>query len=496
MTASRSDRPTARPRMEMIAEPSALAAFDELHASGVRCCLWKGTVRLERNLDGGGDLDLLVHADDLPRFRRILARTGWQRSRPTAGAAPNSEDHFLVDGASGRLVHLDATVHLRPDGFARDLPGIWRELLLEGRRINPAGVPVPDPAVEAALLLVRLTRQAVPITPLLQARRPRPLVERRRELAELASATSGRAILSVLEVALPDRAIPAATDALAEPSRRNLARLGRRIDGPMAPARASLRQARPTARRLVRGANDRWFHRDLATRRTFPGGGLIVAVVGSDGSGKSSLVERLATEHASKFNTLTLYLGSGDGPASFLRLPLKIARDVLRPAKDDRTPSDQPPRRPPTLARAAWALSLAREKRRRLDRAQRARSRGFLVIADRWPQTQIHGENDGPLLAAWSDAPSPILRRLAVIERHPYDLAAARGPDLVLRLDVDPTTAHRRRPGSTESYLARRAALARSLTWDPATTQVVPLDANAPADEVFRLACLAIWMAR
>jgi hypothetical protein len=496
---SATEQPAGSP-VTVSSAPTALAVFRDLDAAGIRCSQWKGSVRLEGNIRGGGDLDLLVHPDDVEGFRRILGAAGWQppRSAPT-GRDALTEDHFLLDEGTGRIVHIDASAQLRPDGFARVLPGSWSELILGRRRRTETGVPVPDPAVEAALLLLRLTREGRPFGGVLRARRRRPLAQRHVELSRLLTEASHREVLEVLAITVPPEALPAAADALFRPTRHRLASLRQRL-GPAYGRTASLvvqlRPAREGARRLLRGVNTRWLHLPVLLRRSLPAGGMVVAIVGSDGSGKSSLVRRLTAEYASKFDTLGLYLGSGDGPASMLRLPLKLVHSAVRSDKETRTAVGRPRGRLMVVFRAVWALTLAREKRLRLRRAELARARGLLVICDRYPQVQYPGENDGPLLSGWWNSRSPTLRRLARIERRPYDLAASIVPDLVVRLDVDEVTAHRRRPGSTLHYLAHRRELVRGLEWDPASTRVVSLDATAPAEEVFRLASAAIWEAR
>jgi hypothetical protein len=504
MTVSSTARTTAGPPAEppegATIEPTALAVFRRLDERGISCTFWKGTIRLRSNLRGGGDLDLLVHADDVGRLRRELTLAGWQR----AGRGPGHEgqaieDHFLVDETTGRIVHLDACTRLRPEGFVRELPEAWHGLLLGRRRITEDHLPVPEPAVEAALLLLRLTRESHRMDGLVRARRRRPLPQRQAELAWLLAQTTEQEVLEVLEATIPGGALTAASAALLAPDRQRLARLRRRLGpayGPVRPALSDLAAARDTTRRVRRAVNKRWLHRPVLLGRGIPGGGRVVAVVGSDGSGKSTLVRGLTAEYSAKFDTLDLYLGSGDGPASLLRLPMKLAHRVLRPGKDAPSAGRSKGRRPMRFVRAVWAVTLAREKRQRLQRAHLARSRGLLVICDRYPQVQFPGENDGPLLSGWETARSPLLRWLASIERRPYVLAGTLAPDLVIKLDVDAITARRRRPGSTESYLAHRGSLVRGLTWDPDRTRVVTLDATASPAEVFRSASRAIWEAR
>jgi hypothetical protein len=480
--------------------PAALVTFQRLAAEGLRYCVWKGTVRLEANLRGRGDLDVLVHPEDLPACRRLLDEHGWRRPTTTGPGRPNAEDHFLLDDATGRIVHLDLLIGPVPAGSGRiAIPPCWRDLLLQGCRAGPEGISVPDPAVEAALLLVRLAAETRPWHRLVAPVGRRSSADRQSELDILLTATSPHAVLEVFSRAsVPDLSFTAAA-ALQRLTCRNLLRLRPdlvSVYGRHSPIRAfayQLEQAWRLQARLVRHLGRVYLHRPLCRRRGLPQGGLIVAVIGSDGSGKSTLVHQLFETYAPKFDTLGLYLGSGSGRSSLLRLPLKLARDLVRPSK--RTPSiANSPNRPPllTFERTVWALVLAREKRIKLRHARRARVRGQLVLCDRYPQTQILGENDGPLLAAYASSRWRALRHLAAVERQAYDLADRVTPDLVLRLDVDGPTAASRRPGLDIGYLERRAALLQALPWGP-HTHVEVINAAAAPDEVFRRASRAVW---
>jgi thymidylate kinase len=235
-------------------------------------------------------------------------------------------------------------------------------------------------------------------------------------------------------------------------------------------------------------------------RRTDSAPGLLVAVVGADGSGKSTLSRDLCRRRLGGAAPVHVYFGSGDGPASLLRLPMKVARDRIVGSKKEaaRSPAIRRAtgRRPGRMraARAAWALALAREKRAKLRRAVRLRDAGALVVCDRYPQSQVLGRNDGPLLSAWRASRWSALRLLAAWESAPYDEAARTPPDLVVRLDVDGRTARDRRPGLSESYLGERAEIVRGLRFDGAA--VVEIDARRPYEEVLAAAVAAVEDAR
>jgi thymidylate kinase len=229
------------------------------------------------------------------------------------------------------------------------------------------------------------------------------------------------------------------------------------------------------------------------------GSGMIVAVVGSDGSGKSTLSRDLHRRLASEVGATHLYFGSGDGPSSLLRRPMKAAKDRFLGTKGSRASAPHPVgdggadrRRGPLMsaARVAWALALAAEKRRKLRTAMMARDAGMIVVCDRYPQVQFPGRNDGPLLWRWSRSGSWLLRRIASWEAGPYELAVRRSPDLVIRLDVDTETAMSRRPVLSRAYLEERIALVRSLRFNGSA--VAEIDARRPYAVVLAEAAEAV----
>jgi len=209
--------------------------------------------------------------------------------------------------------------------------------------------------------------------------------------------------------------------------------------------------------------------------------GAVVALIGSDGSGKSTLTRALVETLGTETEVLHLYFGSGDGPSSLVRWPLKRVQRAVFGAKGTTPRKEAVHRRAPRTVRASrsvWALALASEKQTKLRRARRASKRGVLVICDRYPQAQVPGSTDGPLLDGWATSQSRWRRTLAKWEARPYALAHRAQPDLVLRLRVDQPTAERRRPDHDGDELLQRRRLVEELHFDSASLGVVEIDAN------------------
>ena len=224
-------------------------------------------------------------------------------------------------------------------------------------------------------------------------------------------------------------------------------------------------------------------------------------MIGSDGSGKSTVSRWLADTLDAAFGARFLYFGTGDGPGSFVRIALNAAKRRSRfgaaapahaggdVAGSPRTPGDSPP----TALKLVWAAVVGWERVGKMRALERARRAGLTVVTDRFPQNERGGIHDGPRLHGLIDAgaggpartgptrASPA-RAFARLERAVYARLARRVPDHVLLLDVPLELARRRRPEEPEAELARRIAVARALRYAGAPRTVV--DASAPLGTV------------
>jgi RecA/RadA recombinase len=220
--------------------------------------------------------------------------------------------------------------------------------------------------------------------------------------------------------------------------------------------------------------------------------GSIVAVVGVDGSGKSTLAQTLVAALQPDVDAQFIYFGSGDGPSSWFRWPLKVVRGLLLPssiAKESRSASESRRSWIVSAARCVWALTLAVEKVQKSRKADRARRHGTVVVCDRFPQVQFPGGNDGPLLDQWANSRSSFKRWLATLEGRAYQSALRVKPDLVVKLELGLDVAMSRRPGLDPAYLQRRMDLITSLDFG---THTIAVDATQPAEAVRSLALEAL----
>lgn len=478
----------------------------ELEAAEVAHCHWKSNDHLGPALDGETDIDLLVDNERLDDVYRIFAEAGLRRGRVAPSRLEMGLEDFLGhDPVTGALIHFHT--HYRLVTGERHLKRYrlpWERAVLESAVRSDLGVMVPDPAMEAAMLVIRAALK-VRTRDRIRARLGRRDLTSwfRDEFEALRADTTDSEIVACIESWLDQDCAALLAEGLARGMDSDMMVRLRRLIRRSLELQTMYRGPGAVARRWRREWT--WFQRGLSRRyldrprlygRGLPGGGLLVVVIGADGSGKSSLVTDLRSWFAPKLDTMAVYFGSGDGPSSALRWPMKLLKDRLRPAQGpvsaaSATPGTGAGSRSPGWAKATWALALAREKHQRLRHAFDARNRGMLVICDRYPQTQRPGINDGPLLHGWSGR--GLRAWMARWEARPYVLADRFPPDLVVRLHVDQSAAEHRRPEHDPDDLARRRALVAELAFPTARFGTVEIDANQPYPQVLEAVKAAVW---
>lgn len=490
--------------------------LDEAH---IPYCHWKSNEHLRAGLNGDTDLDVIVDREHRQEVEQGLHSAGFKRFRTAPfHSHPATEDYLGFDEETGELVHIHLHYRLILGGELKQYHVPWADRILETRkRDEETGVYVCDPNVEMVLLLIRYALK----------------LERRDYMREFVGGSyPGRDIrreYDWLQERTDDQQVKRhATDLIGSESVEFVEAL---LDGLTIWKFRALREVVIAEFQIYRSFSRtgswvqrrrrrflkkfRWYYRDFARpnlfRRTIPSGGLIVAFVGPDGSGKSTTSSAISDWLSWKLDVYQLYMGSNDIysiPKRLLNLGWNIYTGLFGdPAASNNASSEADSESGDTSSEndttesgssilgrcwdAAYALVVSYEKRKKLKRVWRARNKGAVVITDRFPQNEIMGINDGPLLHEWDDHPSKFRRWLSTCERRPYEWAQRNPPDVVVKLNVDPETSFERDPDANPEVIREKCEILQSLSFGGA--KVIEIDANQPKVDVIENAKDSVW---
>jgi thymidylate kinase len=215
----------------------------------------------------------------------------------------------------------------------------------------------------------------------------------------------------------------------------------------------------------------------------------VIAVVGCDGAGKSTLTADLLAHLQAETAVELLYLGqdSGNILRAILRIPLVgplIGGYLQRKSKRAHAEDDKPAA--PDFVTALVVYLLSRWRRRKFQRMLALNRQGLVVITDRYPQAEAPGFHfDGPGLDT-TGAAKGWLPWLAARELRLYQDMASHVPAVLIRLNVDADTAHARKPDHRMSMLREKTRVLPTLTFNGA--RIFDLDASAPYPHVLQAA--------
>ena len=217
----------------------------------------------------------------------------------------------------------------------------------------------------------------------------------------------------------------------------------------------------------------------------------VIAVVGSDGSGKSTLSADLMAHFYDHQATALIYLGQSSGNIGnwLKRLPIigtALGRYLEHKAKQAHKDKTSPPDTLTVIV--IYLLSLWRmHKFRRMLALSR---RGTLIITDRYPQAEKAGFYfDGTGLDPATEN-TWLARKLAARELRLYQWMASHIPTLVIRLNIDVETAHARKPDHKRAMLQQKIATIPTLHFNSAT--IVDLNSLDPYEQVLQQALKAV----
>lgn len=488
--------PAPKPSLALVRE-----LCGALRAEHVNYNHWKSNTAIDRSATGENDLDLLISRADAQKFTEILFRLGFKacRHQRAVRELPGILDFYGYDAPSKTLVHVHAHYQLIMGDDMTKNYHVPIESAYLASSVDDVLFKVPSVEFEYAIFVLRMTLKHAAWDAALMGQ-GKLSKSAKSELDDLESRMQLDVLHDIVRTHLPFIGVE-----LFERCRRILLtrcsllyriRTGQLLQAALrGQARQSLvKDVYLKLTRRVAWGTRRFVFRKRAKKRLIQGGQLI-ALVGSDGSGKSTAVSELKGFLGKALGTTRIHLGKPRWSLTTLVAKctikgLRVARVLPATPEQFGVEADGRIFKYPGFAWLVWTLVTARDRYRAYLRARRIATNGDLAICDRFPCTQLRSM-DGPRIGeALAFKPeSRLVQWMAAKEQSYYRSMAT--PDLLIVLSVDPEVAAQRRADENVAAVRRRAAEVQAVDWNSAGAQVV--DANLPQAEVFAQLRSLVW---
>lgn len=146
------------------------------------------------------------------------------------------------------------------------------------------------------------------------------------------------------------------------------------------------------------------------------------------------------------------------------------------------------------IGQIPWTYTLAREREKKILKARQFRGKGYLVITDRYPQSQYIDICDGPRYYLNPNIKNNYINKMLLKhEKRCFELANMVKPDAVIILNISPEEAYKRKKDEVEIESHKNLMdTILKLDFGEGTKRIV-IDANQPLNKVIIDVTQAVW---
>lgn len=455
--------------------------FQSFHDHQIVYCHWKSNEHLEASFKGDTDFDVLFNSAQKADIERIFLENGFVLfEAPYNRKYFGIEDYIAIDYEQNRMIHFHTHYKLQiGTSGLKEYHYAIEEKIYETRKYSTYyGCYLIDPRYELLLLILRLSLK-VKSSWKLDFKNNQEIIHSSIELEWLKDRVSFEEIINLMqELRIPynrEDVFEIYNDGFKYNSLMSLSLKNDQIINLKKDSRSIMLIKRWSKQlyfqygRFIRKTDISY----IVKKRVKKDLGFTIAVLGCDGSGKSTQMVELKRILSTKIDAKSFYLGSNKGSRSNTRRVFEIVRDKKLVSRI---------RILEQLLSLLLAVSIGIEKKSRIQKAYNLKKKGLIVLFDRFPQNENYSFNDGPLLLKTRNSGNFIFRKIGEFEKKLYSPAKDKCPDIIFKLVADPSTLAERREMTIEQATMKQNSII-GMKFDD-KSPIIKIDANMSIEKV------------
>ena len=456
--------------------------FQSFEKESILYLHFKSNTNLEESLINKADYDVLVEKRRILDVERIITENNGKRHNPPhIGNYPGVDNWLVFDDNSGEIFHLHLHYQLATGKFlVKDYILPWEDILFSTRiKDSQSGIFITDPSLELILLATRCVLKSKPfdfIKKILGIYSiPKSL---KKEWDDLYEKSDYENLKRYIECLFPKKSNQMVSYLSKERLSNNdyrgihcIVRDEMRVHRRLSPIASVFKSSIYRIEDLSHKLWSRKFNGTPIIKKTSLQGGLIIAFIGVDGAGKSTISNDISKWIGRKIECKRFYMGTGDGKTTLFASLLKrinvqmpkTNKNQLGKVDDTKNEKDYKKLsfiKSPFLflkkyMKMCLIMSVEKNNLKKIKTIYRYKLNGGISVLDRFPQVEIEGQNDGPKMPTFIKffGDKKYVRKRMLQESRYLDIVKVVKPDIIFRLNISVETCLNRKPENTNRVM-------------------------------------------
>lgn len=444
--------------------------FKEFEKADIEYLHFKSNTSLDYSFLGEGDFDVLINPKHLAKVEQIISSNNGKRFNAFYyGRYPGVDNWLIFDEHTGDINHFHLHCQLATGkNQVKEYVIPWNQLLLENRiKDKKWDIYISDPNLEILLLMLRIVVKSK-AKDMINAWFMKYQLHKdlENEWIQLQTICDMDKVYYYIENIFsneyqPDikRIVQSKTISTIDYLKlnrivRNYLSKYRRMSGFKASFQSFIQRIEM---KLYRYSN-RHFDACKIVKKTGLSGGAIIAFVGVDGAGKSTMTKAIQEWMQKKIECHRFYMGEGDGKnplfVSFMKkircFDKSFVKTLNTGANNEKNKSNNIGgiKLVKKMLRAKMIVSIEKRNYRNIIKMNRYRLNGGISLLDRYPQVELSSRNDGPKLEqTFVNVRETLITKYFLVNEKKYlSIVRLIKPDIIFRLNITADESMKRKP--------------------------------------------------